>query len=463
MATPTNYYFVATSGGSDTNDGRDLLGFNLSTASWTTSTKRLSQTGSFTSYIFVSGDRIYLSHAGITDALYEIASKVDNDIIELVDEISAYDETNVTSSDGPWATISNADSSISAGDAVFLAEINDGEKFDISSTLTLSASGDGTSGPIIWSGSNSQGLVDGTVILVDYTGGVSNTNRVMNVTGGTTVFQYILSNGAFSDDVSDAAKRGNGWELSVDSVVFHRCEATNNDGNGFELRAGATHVFLECYAALNGTGGQLDQGAGFESILGTTTEPVFFGCVAKNNENVGFIAATGFIIQSIISASTSSFHENAGIHSRIVINCSIFNSGGDGFFRHNNAGASVFQNNILVDNSGYGMNGDVTPELDNILILSNAFYNNSSGDIRDAAYTHRTDPDGNPLIERETRDIGGDPFVNIATDNFQLDIKKTPGLLCVASGTPKDFTGTTMTNSVDRGASFVQFVRSGTG
>ena len=74
-----------------------IPGTALSTASWTASTKRLNQTGAFSGYTFAQGDRIFLSHASITDGLFEINQKISNDEIELVQSISTSNQTNVAS------------------------------------------------------------------------------------------------------------------------------------------------------------------------------------------------------------------------------------------------------------------------------------------------------------------------------------------------------------------------------
>lgn len=64
---------------------------------WTAATKRLTKaaTGVFADYVFAVGDQIFLSHASITDGLFEITSKVNNDTIELVDSIFGSDLTGV--------------------------------------------------------------------------------------------------------------------------------------------------------------------------------------------------------------------------------------------------------------------------------------------------------------------------------------------------------------------------------
>ena len=56
---------------------------------WTNSTKRLIVTGAFATYIWASGDKIVLTAGtGVVTGEYTIASKVDNDTLELVEDIN---------------------------------------------------------------------------------------------------------------------------------------------------------------------------------------------------------------------------------------------------------------------------------------------------------------------------------------------------------------------------------------
>lgn len=63
----------------------------LTGASWTAATKTLTETGAFAGYSFLAGDQCELAGTGITDGLYTIASRTDNDSIVLVEEINATD------------------------------------------------------------------------------------------------------------------------------------------------------------------------------------------------------------------------------------------------------------------------------------------------------------------------------------------------------------------------------------
>lgn len=91
------------------------LGFTLTTATWTEATKYLTKIGAFTSYTWVSGDRIYITGGtGITPGCYEIASKFDDNNLVLATSPSTaaidLSAANITTSTG-W-TITLQDSTI---------------------------------------------------------------------------------------------------------------------------------------------------------------------------------------------------------------------------------------------------------------------------------------------------------------------------------------------------------------
>lgn len=99
--------------GDDANDGFDPWGFALTGASYDDGTKRLTATGAFAGYDHAAATEpepddekynvIYLTGGtGITTGLYTIASKIDDDTIELSSSAGST-ASDVTSSDGPWA------------------------------------------------------------------------------------------------------------------------------------------------------------------------------------------------------------------------------------------------------------------------------------------------------------------------------------------------------------------------
>lgn len=101
--------------GSDSNDGLDPWGFNLSAATYTASTQSITKPGAFANYNHVAAtapadpwwryNYIYLSAGtGLTPGLYQIASKISNDTITLTAPAGGADNANTTSSTGPKGT-----------------------------------------------------------------------------------------------------------------------------------------------------------------------------------------------------------------------------------------------------------------------------------------------------------------------------------------------------------------------
>lgn len=92
----------------------DSIDVTLASAAWTKATKKVTEVGAFADYTWQEGDKIFLSHANIVDGLYEVASRTDDDVIVLVGEISASDETVVKTAkvDDAAGTLDNPTSGI---------------------------------------------------------------------------------------------------------------------------------------------------------------------------------------------------------------------------------------------------------------------------------------------------------------------------------------------------------------
>ena len=63
----------------------------LTTASWTAASRQISQTGLFANYTHTPEDQIFLEEATITDGLFEVARKINDNTIELSESIKATD------------------------------------------------------------------------------------------------------------------------------------------------------------------------------------------------------------------------------------------------------------------------------------------------------------------------------------------------------------------------------------
>jgi hypothetical protein len=120
----TTYFISRTTraGGSapnNSNDGRDGIGFNLTTSvSYTASTRTLTKTNGFTSYVWQPNDLIYIKTAtGISTGLYKITARTDASNIVFAAAADAFegsaaapttDGTSITTSNGPFTTIAKA-------------------------------------------------------------------------------------------------------------------------------------------------------------------------------------------------------------------------------------------------------------------------------------------------------------------------------------------------------------------
>lgn len=69
----------------------------LATASYTAATRELTQAGAFANYTFRPDDKIFLSHASITDKLFSIQGKLNANTLIMAEEVSAGNLTNVAS------------------------------------------------------------------------------------------------------------------------------------------------------------------------------------------------------------------------------------------------------------------------------------------------------------------------------------------------------------------------------
>ena len=167
--------------GNDANDGLDPWGFALTTASYTESTKELTQSGAFTSYVhdvsvpFTQRDNyIYITKAGVT-GLYKIASKTSNDTIVLADGLGS-DQTNVTSSDGAKQTYTGGGTS---GEESML---KDGADYNFSSSFAWN----GKANPLALTGYGGKPTV--------YTTGSSYLFDIATNSGGSTPAYIRASN-----------------------------------------------------------------------------------------------------------------------------------------------------------------------------------------------------------------------------------------------------------------------------
>ncbi len=301
---------------------------------------------------------------------------------------------------------------------------------------TVFGIGHGVAGPIAFQGYASaygdggRAVVNGpttgaSFVLLTLSGGRASLGNFEFANNGTTGSSALLTTGSNSNRVFNC--------------VFH-------DARGAGCLNTATNYFIDCEAyacnAANSTsaGGFASSGTGH-----------YLRCVSHDNVgsfNTGFLHTGGFYIQCIADSNGWwGFISSSGGGTIYALSCTAYNNAAGGISSGGNGGGVVgyMENNLLVNNTGYGINvgnggGNQT------LLRNNAFYNNSSGQVTSTAYTD--------VVGSIT--LSGVPFVDAANGDFRLNNAAGAGAACraVARGnftqTQSGYAGTT--NYPDVGA-----------
>jgi len=377
---------------SDSNDGLDPIGFNLSTATYDDTGNgegehHIFKTSAFTSYTFTAGDQVYLSGgAGITVGLYEIASKVDNDAILLVFSAGSDSTSDVTSSTGPWATVDKTDDAHAAYDTIFVCD--DGTH-SIAGAIVWGSGGfltgcDARGVPLHPDGARVEIECSAVVAGFAITFGTTTTGNwhIRNVdihsSGATGVhgsstgwwptfiscdFRDHATHGLETQNLSTPATfvgcnfYGNGGSgiqpSSLTSTgrgggTYTRCSFHDNASVGMQAGGAGTCYVNECYFYRNGIEGMSVPGTGYKEV----TNCVFYnnGLTASAGQRVGIYMQGGW-------TNTRLYVENCVFHT------------------HADYGISIAPWATKAD----GLE-DRFSELGN-----NVFYLNSNGDIRNSA------------------------------------------------------------------------------
>lgn len=204
----------------------------------------------------------------------------------------------------------------------------------------------------------------------------------------------------------------------LSSVIFERCYATGGTSAasaGFALLTGG--LCLNCVARSNSCHGF--------SFGGNNAFGVFIGCLSASNKTGG-----GY----------HGFNLDASLANTIVRNCVAYDNSSDGISVSGTYDAVSLTNNILVSNSGYGINLTVTMGVTNPLIDRNFFYSNGNnvqnnyiGGVHDVILT-------------------ADPFTSSVAGDFSLNTTTGGGALCRGAGYPGVFPGSLTTGHLDAGA-----------
>lgn len=408
-------YVVDPTNGNNANDGLDFHGFNLSGATFTNATKTLSSTGAFTSYTFNAGDRIAITGGtGVTTGYYEIASRTSNDAIVLVADIGGTNPTDVSSSDGPWATTANALSSVATSDTVYLAATAS-ETITASLTFTTAA---GSNTGISFHGRDGTNASTDTAYTIASGVGLGANPLVSD--GGASdhyQFQYITL---------DATAAGTAcYQQTVDTtngLQWIKCKFIGGTSGNYWAR-NEDHWLIDCDLEDSGSHGWRSDA--------NRAQLKMVGCRIKNAGDCGLrIRASkhGFVTQTVIWDSTNQgILLDSGRLNWSFISNTIDGSGADGLDLGSSTGdRMIVVGNSFTNNGGYGI--EHADHVSNAYAY-NHFYNNTSGPT--SYSTVNTDDFADPPGIGNT---SGDPlYVNAATGDFTPDTG-SPLILAAYSG-----------------------------
>lgn len=327
--------------------------------------------------------------------------------------------------------------------------------FPLNSTLTgtglLDAAGDGVrvnlkndqtysmtagittaTGPSLVQGySSSYG--DGGRAVID--GGTSGASYVLLTTGINTAYAdlVIQNNGATgsANGVSVAA---------ITRVKFNRCCVNSFRGSGIAVTTGDL-VFVEgeayaCnqsntanLAAITVTTGSLAVARSFiHDNAGSNTSGVF------SNSTGG---AAIVVLLTVFDTNGGVGVKLTGAGSCTVYGCVFYNNTGSGV-NISNAMPTVVENSVFALNAAYGVEGSTAGVSKQVVVTNCAFYSNTSGQTNNLASEQVTG----------SVTLSGDPFVDAANGDFDLNNTAGAGAACRGAGagtftqTAASYTGT---------------------
>ncbi len=328
----TKNYFVSATSGNDVNDGLDNIGVNLAgTVIWTESTFTITEAAGH-GYTFSAGDVIYIDGGtGATVGLYEVASSTGTTIVLVetstlprvgnASDFAAGDLAtgDITSSDGPWATIDKAMNNINAADdtTVFVrneATYSESPAIDTAVTSTLQTctfEGYGTT-----LGDDVQITIVGTL-----------TDSV------ATRIHYCFKNIIFDANSANA----NAATLGSYQIMFRKCKFIN--GTSTNCVVAQASAFWDC---------DFNDAAG--DGISCNWNCVFINCRFFRNALEGIDCGYGTVCYNCIFFSNASNHISGSANEEniVLINCTL-----DGDNEDTTIGVSqgtAFRNTMLIIN-----------------------------------------------------------------------------------------------------------------
>jgi len=259
-------YFVDPSVGNDADDGLDNTGLTLATTTWTASSLTLTQAGAFAAYTYAAGDMIAITGGtGATTGLYQIASKIDANSITLVATTTVPGAQNgatlsgsdlatgdIASSSGPFLTIEQGDTILSAYDTLWMKA---SATYAYAGTFMVNwgTADNVLEGYTTTPGDGGRVLFDGTVNANTYGFYSLSRSTLVNVIINGTAYGYYpaVAGGCLRNCVVKGFS-ATGWQGTSDKCIVEDCEFSTSSGAG--IRSGWGSVVRRNYFHDLGTG-----------------------------------------------------------------------------------------------------------------------------------------------------------------------------------------------------------------
>ena len=246
---------------------------------------------------------------------------------------------------------------------------------------------------------------------------VSTKTRVQNISvdGASSISSKGIASVSNFQNIAYLCKSANCTAGGIVTQIANSCEAT---GCSTTVAIGSPYALM-CWSHDNTIGG-------FAASATFSAANYYFFCLSTNNSG----------------ASSDGF--NSGGNPAIMINCSAWSNGRNGFtIQPGNAGNYIAQlsNCLATANSGYGF-GSLASGGAGAYLINCAGYSNTSGNVQS------TDISVNTGFQTLT----GDPFVATGSNNFALNNNSGAGAQCRAAGTPGVLPGGLTTGYLDIGA-----------
>jgi len=348
----------------DSHDGRDVFGFDLSSATYTDTghgdgNYNITSAGAFSGYSYTALDQIYISGGSITDGLYTIAQKNSDNSINLT--ASAGSTSSIDSSDGPWLTIQHGLDTVTAGNELVICADS---TYNLTAQLDVDTQATTAISYVRLMGATARGVVNGTRATLDFSGQGAGEDGFQVDTADVEEFYVAHLN------IQNCDRHG----IMLDDLAcfwtLENCRITGCGTNGIQLDNALASVSLY--------GCEIDNNTVGVNCSSATRGGMTLNCcsVHDNSSDGALYAANGTqFINSIFylnggsgahRIASADDYERTNCH---VVNCTFFDNTASGIdLEDATVGRTCVTGSIFRNNDVYAI--DCAGDADQVMILS---------------------------------------------------------------------------------------------